>query len=809
LLNGELAINITDGKLYYKDNSGTVQVIATKGAGTIGGSTTQIQYNNAGALAGSVDMTYTSGTNTVLLTKLNLTNALGAIYGGTGLSTYTTGDLLYSSASNTLAKLAIGTANYILTVNSGGTNVQWSAPSSISVSTATNLAGGVAGSVPYQSAAATTTFLGIGAADRVMTSSGTAPQWVTALTGLTGVSSSSITNTSLTSGRVVYSGTGGLQTNSANLTFDGTTLTTAGLSNSGTSGLVKLVTVGNTSFNGSSIFAAATPAKLYMGNGTVTDTTSAIGATNAVGAVASLAITPIAATNTSVTYTNASTLYIAGAPSAGTNITITNPYALYVNAGNVYLGGGTANGVAYLDTNKVLTTGSALVFDSSDRLIVGAGSAVIGNRMEVVSNTSSQAIGIRGRASDGTGVISWHANAASTEYARIQSDNTSALIFGTGSSGTEGMRLTSTSLYTASTINVLLGNSTDPIGGNRLLVQSAATANNNRTMSVYNTAATSTTAFANRILQLSSNGSGADVSIQFTDQVANNAYFGMGSGALYFGVNSTTKAMTLDASGRLVVGGTSALVGSTLTVAGNCLAITGQNIDHSANSLRLGEEGSGLAEIRAYGPNSSTNGSIRFRVSTSDGVGFSDMTLDASGNLLVGITSGTSYKLALKTSSASQSAIGTAGTSGDTAFQAILITKFDNDSTTSQNFIQFQINNGGANCGKITANGANTAAFGSTSDQRVKENIAELPSQLANIMALRPVEFDYLESYGGGHQIGFIAQEIQQVYPDVISTDDSSEKIMSITGWSKTEARLVKAIQELKAEFDAYKASHP
>jgi len=64
---------------------------------------------------------------------------------------------------------------------------------------------------------------------------------------------------------------------------------------------------------------------------------------------------------------------------------------------------------------------------------------------------------------------------------------------------------------------------------------------------------------------------------------------------------------------------------------------------------------------------------------------------------------------------------------------------------------------------------------------------------------LRPVEFDYLESYGGGHQVGFIAQEMQQVYPDVISTDDSSEKIMSITGWSKTESRLVKAIQEQQA----------
>ena len=92
LAQGELAINITDGKLYYEDGSGVVQVIASKGAGTIGGSTTQIQYNNAGALAGSSDMTYTSATNTVLLTTLNLTNALGAIYGGTGQSTYTTGD---------------------------------------------------------------------------------------------------------------------------------------------------------------------------------------------------------------------------------------------------------------------------------------------------------------------------------------------------------------------------------------------------------------------------------------------------------------------------------------------------------------------------------------------------------------------------------------------------------------------------------------------------------------------------------------------------------------------------------------------
>jgi hypothetical protein len=54
--------------------------------------------------------------------------------------------------------------------------------SSLSIGTATNLSGGAAGSVPYQSAASTTTFLGIGASNYVLTSTGTAPTW-TANTG--------------------------------------------------------------------------------------------------------------------------------------------------------------------------------------------------------------------------------------------------------------------------------------------------------------------------------------------------------------------------------------------------------------------------------------------------------------------------------------------------------------------------------------------------------------------------------------------------------------------------------------------------
>jgi hypothetical protein len=89
---------------------------------------------------------------------------------------------------------------------SGGASAapQWTDASTISVGTATNLAGGAAGSVPYQSGASTTTFLGIGAANTVLTSSGTAPQWSTSLTLAGSVSTTAAT---ITTGNLAFTGT--------------------------------------------------------------------------------------------------------------------------------------------------------------------------------------------------------------------------------------------------------------------------------------------------------------------------------------------------------------------------------------------------------------------------------------------------------------------------------------------------------------------------------------------------------------------------------------------------------------------------
>lgn len=132
-LGSELAINITDGKLFYKDNANAVQVIGWKTVPTTAG--------------------------------------------GTGLTSYTAGDLIYYASGTTFTKLAIGANTTILT--SSGTAPQWSSTSGITVGTATNIAGGAAGSVPYQSGVGTTTFVGIGSAYQALqvNAGGTAPTW--------------------------------------------------------------------------------------------------------------------------------------------------------------------------------------------------------------------------------------------------------------------------------------------------------------------------------------------------------------------------------------------------------------------------------------------------------------------------------------------------------------------------------------------------------------------------------------------------------------------------------------------------------
>jgi hypothetical protein len=135
--------------------------------------------------------------------------AVTTTYGGTGLTSYTAGDLPYYATGTTLSKLAIGTSTYLLT--STGSAPQWSNPTGLTIGTATNIAGGAASQIPYQSATGTTTFIPNGTSGQVLKSNGaSAPSWVNANTlAVTSISfgATGLTPSTGTQGDVTVSGT--------------------------------------------------------------------------------------------------------------------------------------------------------------------------------------------------------------------------------------------------------------------------------------------------------------------------------------------------------------------------------------------------------------------------------------------------------------------------------------------------------------------------------------------------------------------------------------------------------------------------
>lgn len=163
----ELALNYFDGKLYYKDNAGVVQLLASKAGAS--GSVTSVDVSG-----GSTGLT-TSGGPITSSGTITLAGTLITSNGGTGLTSYTAGDLPFYATGTALSKLGIGSAGTILT--SSGTAPQWSSTSGITVGTATNLAGGATGSLPYQSSSGTTTFLAAGTNGFILTLAGGVPTW--------------------------------------------------------------------------------------------------------------------------------------------------------------------------------------------------------------------------------------------------------------------------------------------------------------------------------------------------------------------------------------------------------------------------------------------------------------------------------------------------------------------------------------------------------------------------------------------------------------------------------------------------------
>ena len=110
---------------------------------------------------------------------------------------------------------------------------------------------------------------------------------------------------------------------------------------------------------------------------------------------------------------------------------------------------------------------------------------------------------------------------------------------------------------------------------------------------------------------------------------------------------------------------------------------------------------------------------------------------------------------------------------------------------------------------------ATSANWTTTSDQRIKRNITDYTSGLAELLQVRPVRFQYNEL--SGHKdldksyVGILAQEIETVLPGTVKTVDDSKGESGLSDLRLFDASeltftLINAVKELKTADDALKA---
>jgi len=89
----------------------------------------------------------------------------------------------------------------------------------------------------------------------------------------------------------------------------------------------------------------------------------------------------------------------------------------------------------------------------------------------------------------------------------------------------------------------------------------------------------------------------------------------------------------------------------------------------------------------------------------------------------------------------------------------------------------------------------------STSDVKFKDNIKTLTDSLYKVLSLRGVEYDRNDK-NGDHQIGLIAQEVEEIIPDLVH--ESSDGLKAIS-YGNITAVLIEAIKEQQEQISILK----
>jgi hypothetical protein len=189
------------------------------------------------------------------------------------------------------------------------------------------------------------------------------------------------------------------------------------------------------------------------------------------------------------------------------------------------------------------------------------------------------------------------------------------------------------------------------------------------------------------------------------------------------------------------------------------------------------------------------------------------MTLDASGNLHVGTTAyvgvGTNFVNSLNGFNIVPNNTGSASNrnwqlaANGSAAGNLDFTVSSANNTYPNSAYRMQLTSAGA------LNNT-TGTYGTISDLRLKENISDARNYLADLLKLRVVKYSLKEeSSAVATKLGFIAQEVEQVFPNLVDQSDvaydGGEGIRSVKT-SILIPMLLKAIQELTARVEALEA---